>query len=223
MPIHEHYEPGSPCWVDYAALDPEGARAFYGELFGWGFDTEGGYEFIRLGGNVVGGFGRVPPGRALPASWNTYLATKDADAVAGRVRGLGGTVVFGPIDAGPNGRLLFAVDPSGAAVGFWEGRREAGIVVVGEPGPWCRHELWAGDVAAADAFYGGVLGARGPAPAAEGPGNGLAPQWVTFFGADDCPAALTAAERLGATIAAQHGPATILQDPWGALFALTPL
>ncbi|MEU8271883.1 VOC family protein [Sphaerisporangium sp. NPDC049002] len=223
MPIHEHYEPGSPCWVDYAALDPEGARAFYGELFGWGFKETGGYEFIHLGDEVVGGFGRVPPGRALPASWNTYLATSDADAVAGRVRGLGGTVVFGPVDAGHDGRLLFAVDPSGAAVGFWQGRWETGIVVVDEPGTWCRHELWADDVAFADAFYGQLFDAPAPPRATWGPRSGLAPLWVTFFGAGDCPAALTAAERLGATITAQHGPATILHDPWGALFALTPL
>jgi hypothetical protein len=46
---------------------------------------------------------------------------------------------------------------------------------------------------------------------------------VTFFMTGDCPKALATAERRGATIAARHGRATILYDPWGALFALTPL
>ena len=29
------YEPGTFCWVDLATTDPEGAKTFYGELFGW--------------------------------------------------------------------------------------------------------------------------------------------------------------------------------------------
>jgi predicted enzyme related to lactoylglutathione lyase len=221
MPIQECYDPGTPCWVDYAALDAGGARAFYGELFGWTFHETGGYEFIRLDGKVVGGFGRVPPGRSLPGSWNTYLATKDADALAGRVGELGGMVVFGPIDAGHDGRLLFAVDPSGASVGFWQGHWAAGIVLVDEPGTWCRHELWADGAVAA--FYGNLFGATGRTWARQGPEDGLPAQWVTFFKVGDGPAAVAAAERGGATIVARHGRATILYDPWGALFALTPL
>ncbi|MFC4589599.1 VOC family protein [Sphaerisporangium corydalis] len=220
MPIHRSYEPGAPCWVDYAALDPEGAKAFYGELFGWEFEEAGGYGFVRLDGQVVGGFGRVAPGMGLPASWNTYLATKDADAGAVRVKELGGSVVFGPIDAGHDGRLLFAVDPGGAAVGLWQGHWADGIVVVDEPGTWCRNELWARD--GAGAFYDGVFGATGVATAVRAPMAGTAARWVTYFMTGDGPAALATAERLGATIAARHGRATILYDPWGALFALTP-
>ncbi|MGI5154042.1 VOC family protein [Microbispora sp. CA-102843] len=220
MPIHEHYEPGSPCWVDYAALDPEGARAFYGELFGWTFDESGGYEYIRLGERIVGGFGRVPPGQRLPASWNTYLAVADADAAAERVRKWGGTVVFGPIDAGHDGRLLFAVDPSGAAVGFWQGHRPDGVVLVDEPGTWCRHELWTDDPARCAAFYAAVFDGAGSQAVS---GRGPRPRWMTFFLTGDGPATLAAAERRGAEIAAEHGRATVLRDPWGALFAVTPL
>jgi predicted enzyme related to lactoylglutathione lyase len=210
MPIHEHYEPGSPCWVDYGSLDPSGARAFYGELFGWTFRDEGGYSFIELGGRVVGGFGRVPPG--LPASWNTYLATEDAAASAIRVKELGGNVVFGPVAAGADGRVLFATDASGAAFGFWEGHRPAGIVLVDEPGTWCGHELWSHDAA----FYAGLFSGAVTAPP-----DGMRPQWVTFFATADRAAATARATALGATIAAGRDHATIVYDPWGALLALT--
>ncbi|MFI6923200.1 VOC family protein [Nonomuraea spiralis] len=218
MPIHEQYEPGEPCWVDYGALDPAGARAFYGELFGWTFREEAGYSFVELGGQVVGGFGRVPAG--LPASWNTYLAAQDVDAVAVRVKELGGSVVFGPMAAGADGRVLFAADSSGAAVGFWEGHRPAGIVLAGEPGTWCAHELWS----AAATFYRDLFGDRFGEP----PGGGLAvrdrtgarPQWVTFFAVADRAASAATAVRLGATIAPGYPRATIVRDPWGALFAL---
>ncbi|HYT25105.1 MAG TPA: VOC family protein, partial [Actinomycetota bacterium] len=35
------YAPGTPSWVDLMTSDPEGARAFYGELFGWEFEIGG--------------------------------------------------------------------------------------------------------------------------------------------------------------------------------------
>jgi predicted enzyme related to lactoylglutathione lyase len=33
------YEPGIPAWVDLGTNDPEGARRFYQELFGWEFQV----------------------------------------------------------------------------------------------------------------------------------------------------------------------------------------
>lgn len=210
MPIHEHYEPGAPCWVDYASRDPAGARAFYGELFGWTFREEAGYSFIELDGRVVGGFGRVPPG--LPAAWNTYLATGDAQAAAVQVKERGGSVLFGPIPAGDDGRLLFAVDASGAAFGLWEGHRPAGIVLVGEPGTWCGHELWSHDAT----FYPGLHGVRVTRPP-----EGMRPQWLTLFATADRAEASARALDLGATIAGSRDGATIVYDPWGALLALT--
>ena len=35
MGNRERYEPGTFCWVELATTDPAGAKAFYGELFGW--------------------------------------------------------------------------------------------------------------------------------------------------------------------------------------------
>jgi hypothetical protein len=32
------YAPGTPSWVDLMTSDPEGARGFYGELFGWDYE-----------------------------------------------------------------------------------------------------------------------------------------------------------------------------------------
>ncbi|GAB2916007.1 VOC family protein [Nonomuraea fastidiosa] len=212
MPVHEHYTPGTPCWVDYGALDPAGARAFYGELFGWTFRDAGGYAFIELDGRVVGGFGRVPAG--LPASWNTYLATEDAQAAAARVKERGGSVLFGPVPAGDDGRLLLALDSSGAVFGLWEGHRPSGIVLVDEPGTWCRHELWTGDAACYPDLHGVEV-----VP----PPEGMGPRWVTFFATADRAETAARAVELGATIvpgAPDGGRATIVYDPWGALLAL---
>lgn len=225
MPRRETYAQGSPCWVDYMAADPEGAREFYATLFGWTFDEpeEYGYRLARQAGEVVGGFGRVPPGRGLTPTWNTYLAAKDADAVAGRVTALGGTVVFGPLGAGEDGRFLFAVDATGASVGFWQGHWAEGIVLVDEHGATCGHELWAADPAAAGAFYAGLFGEE-PAHGREvrGVPHGVSPQWVSYFLVDDVPSAAVAAERAGGRVAEvrDDGREAVVRDPWGALFGV---
>jgi len=51
------YEPGTPTWVDLMTTDPEGARAFYGEVLGWEFDTgaDNDYVMCRLRGLEVAG------------------------------------------------------------------------------------------------------------------------------------------------------------------------
>ena len=55
MGKRECYEPGTFCWVDLATTDPAGAKAFYGELFGWEAEDipvgeAGAYTMLRLDG-----------------------------------------------------------------------------------------------------------------------------------------------------------------------------
>ncbi len=38
MPTPDHTN-GAPCWIDLMTSDAEKAKAFYGELFGWTFET----------------------------------------------------------------------------------------------------------------------------------------------------------------------------------------
>lgn len=225
MPRRETYAQGTPCWVDYIAADSGAAREFYARLFGWAFDEPDayGYRLARQGGEVVGGFGRVPPGRRLTPTWNTYLAAKDADAVAGRVAALGGLVVFGPLGAAEDGRFLFALDPAGASVGFWQGHWAEGIVLVDEHGATCGHELWVADTATARAFYDGLFGTReASGRRVRGAPHGVSPQWVSYFLVDDVPAVALAAERAGARLTEEgdDGREAVLRDPWGALFGV---
>ena len=58
MGKRECYEPGTFCWVDLATMDPAGAKAFYGELFGWEAEDipvgeAGAYTMLRLDGDEV--------------------------------------------------------------------------------------------------------------------------------------------------------------------------
>jgi predicted enzyme related to lactoylglutathione lyase len=107
--------------------DPEGARAFYGELFGWraeSFDAGPGQEtwLWRLPGYVGGEPGQPVPldvvavmmtGASPPANWSVDFWIADADAAAAAAPEFGGQVMAAPADAGGFRRTVLA-DPHGA-------------------------------------------------------------------------------------------------------------
>jgi len=71
------YAPGTFCWIDLGATDPEGAKAFYADLFGWTMvDTPVGpdmtYTMIEQDGKNVGGLYQLSPQMLddqVPPNW----------------------------------------------------------------------------------------------------------------------------------------------------------
>ena len=155
------YPHGVPCWVDTDQPDPEAARRFYGELFGWTFrdalpaDAPGSYWIAMLDGRDVAA---VAPGSNGAAAWNTYIAVDDADASATSVATHGGTIVSEPEDAGPGRRAAKCVDPTGASFRLWQARDRAGAQLVNAPGTWNFSDLHTDDRQRARAFYAAVFG-----------------------------------------------------------------
>ncbi len=108
-------EPGTWTWNELATRDPDGARAFYGELFGWGSDelVEGQYFGFTLGELLIGSMRTMvndPP--QAPPSWMPYFVVPGCDEAAGRVQELGGEVLVLPTDI-PAGRFAVIRDPTG--------------------------------------------------------------------------------------------------------------
>ncbi len=155
-------------------------------------------------------------GPAFGSSWNVYLAAKDLGHTRAEVGRLGGRIVMGPVPAGENGRLCLAVDPSGAAVGFWEGGRDEGVVLVDEPGALCACELHTSGQEAATEFYRNLYG---DVPLVIRPSARTG--WVPFFGAGDGDSAGAVAAALAA--GARPLENGLLADPLGAVFGLTIL
>jgi len=133
-------EPGSLNFNGLNTRDPQGAKRFYGAVFGWRAQTfAGGFEAWTLpayGDELerdrpglreemaemgVAGFEDVvaslnPLGedqQGVPAHWSVTFAVADADATAARAAELGGSVVVAPFDA-PWVRLAVLSDPQGA-------------------------------------------------------------------------------------------------------------
>ena len=157
------YTPGTPCWVDLATPDVEGAATFYGSLFGWEVPElpdsaeMGGYRRAKLNGKDVAGM--VPLMEEWqPPAWSTYLSVADAEATMGAVREAGGQVIVDPMEPADYGKLAVFTDPTGAVCGIWEPNSFAGAELVNEYGCFGWNELGTRDPGKAKDFYGAVFG-----------------------------------------------------------------
>jgi uncharacterized protein len=166
MGKRDRYEPGTFCWVDLATTDPTGAKAFYGELFGWEAEDmpageEATYTMLRLDGDYVCALYEMDAARREqggPPSWFSYVSVADADAVASRARELGGTVYGEAFDVLDAGRMAVIGDPTGAVLGAWQPREHIGAGRVNDPGCLTLNELHTRDPEAAITFYAGLFG-----------------------------------------------------------------
>jgi predicted enzyme related to lactoylglutathione lyase len=163
MPERSSYEAGTPSWVDLSTPDVDGAKRFYGELFGW--ETEetgtveetGGYLFFLSAGLKVAGVGPVM-NEDQPPAWSTYFATDDVDALAARVGEAGGTALMEPMDVTDAGRLAFFMHPAGGMFGGWQAGGHNGAELVNEPVSLAWNTLTTRDVDGAKQFLEAVFG-----------------------------------------------------------------
>lgn len=102
--------------------DPEAAKAFYGDLFGWEAEAFGPFWVFRLPGYVGGELKQPVPrdvvaamttGEPGPGAWSVDFWIADADAAVAAAPRLGGSVVAEPFDDGMFRRAMLAA-PDGA-------------------------------------------------------------------------------------------------------------
>ena len=166
MQVVKEYPDGVFCWVDLATTDAEGAKAFYGGLFGWealDLETDLGpiYTMFQIDGKNVAAVSAMNPdmqAQGVPPHWSSYVKHSDVDAVAARVTEVGGTVMMPPMDVMDSGRMLFAQDPSGAAFGVWQPANHIGAELVNIPNTLIWNELQTRDKDGSLAFYNTVFG-----------------------------------------------------------------
>ena len=136
-------EPGALNFNGLNTRDVEGAKSFYGSVFGWEtLAMEGGAEMWLLPGygdfleqgdpelrkrmaeagapqgfeDVVATLNPIPDDQPdVPPNWSVTFAVDDADATAERAGELGGQVVVPPFDA-PWVRMTVITDPQGATL-----------------------------------------------------------------------------------------------------------
>ncbi|MDO5627214.1 MAG: VOC family protein [Mobilicoccus sp.] len=239
----DHTRPdGAPAWVDLSTSDPEGARTFYGDLFGWTITDQGEeyghYHLIHAGDALVGGLMSTvgmtcPEGGEVPTSWDVYLQTSDIEATTAAARSAGAKVIVEPMPVGPRGSMAVVVDPAGAAVGLWQPGEVGGMDLPLRPGTAVWFECMTLDFDAAEPFYRDVMswdvsrmdadwkysthGAEETAYAGLGDArgvfaDGVPSHWRVYLATDDLTRDLARMDELGAEIV--DGP---VDSPYGPL------
>jgi predicted enzyme related to lactoylglutathione lyase len=165
MTEFEDYTPGTPCWVDCTTTDPDGAREFYAQLFGWepqvSGEEYGSYTTFKLRGRAVAGLYELSPeqrAQGMPPAWTAHVRVTDTRQIAELVKPAGGQLIMEPLEVPEQGVMALASDPTGAVIGFWEPRPFIGAGLANEPGSFSWNELRTHDLDAAVEFYAAVLG-----------------------------------------------------------------
>jgi predicted enzyme related to lactoylglutathione lyase len=150
-------------WHDLMAADVEGAKSFYGELFGWKFKRgESGYEHVMLGEEAIGGVMKLDPHHGAPPHWLGYVSVDDVAAAVGATTQNGGKVYVPKTEIQNVGQFAIVADPTGATFSpfLYTGKDGLAPEPGDRPAPYtfCWDELLTSDPEAAVRFYSTVFG-----------------------------------------------------------------
>jgi predicted enzyme related to lactoylglutathione lyase len=251
LPEATWYSQGAFCWAECSTTDFEGAKAFYTDVFGLDFEETpipgGKYgQFQKNGKDVAGLTPQQDQEReqAIPPHWNTYIAVEDAELAAKDAERLGGTIVAPAFDVLESGRMAVVLDPTGAAISFWQAKDHIGAQIYAEDGAITWWELMTPDPKRAAEFYTQLFGyGTQDYPVEKGSyfvlihmdeqaaGITTPPQadtpavWTPYFQVADADATFEKATRLGASamlpVTEQEGVGRFswITDPQGAAVA----
>ncbi len=105
--------------AEIRSSDPDATRAFFGELFGWTYPTEGaypGYTFVETG--VPGAlYTAISPLQGDGDLVTFFVGVEDISQAAADAVRLGGTLVQAPVEV-PGVSFALIADPLGHVVGL---------------------------------------------------------------------------------------------------------
>ena len=114
-------EPGALVWTELMTRDYEGAKAFYGNVFGFAYEEIGegfAYSTVKRSGDgqVVAGLGELDASAPaqVPGSWVIYFMVEDCDVSADTAVQLGASILRQPFDT-PFGRMAALIGTQGEA------------------------------------------------------------------------------------------------------------
>jgi predicted enzyme related to lactoylglutathione lyase len=116
------HEPNTLTWPESGSTDPEKARAFYTELFGWTFTEmdmgDGGkYTIFASGEDPVAG---LMPSPAPMSYWSIYFNVDDCKALTEKAKAAGAQTMMDAEKTEGVGVISVLTDPQGAMFGMLE-------------------------------------------------------------------------------------------------------
>ncbi|MBB4274407.1 VOC family protein [Rhizobium mongolense] len=162
---------GKFIWCELMTTDTKAAARFYSSVVGWTTkempmeDLPSPYTIFEADGRGVAGMMTFPAeleGQGIPPNWTGYVCVDDVDQSAKDFEANGGQIRRPPEDIPTIGRFAVVADPHGAVLCImtplpmegdsgWEPE-------MGTPGHIGWHELMAGNMEEAFAFYSKVFG-----------------------------------------------------------------
>jgi len=226
MAERTNYTPGTFSWTDLNTTDQDGAKKFYGGLFGWEADDQPvgdgmTYSMMNIGGKPVAAIAlqnEMQRQAGAPPAWNSYVTVDSADESADRAAKLGANVIVPPFDVMEVGRMAVIQDPQGGFFMLWQPKLHIGASIVNAHGALSWNELSSPDTDASADFYRELFGwqispmegmampylvittAAGNSNGGIRPPQGNEPcYWLVYFGTDDIDASLATSTELGGT------------------------
>lgn len=164
-PTGQH-TPGRWVWGDLVTSDVAVAADFYGQVFGWTFETYGPaddlktYTVVLSNGVPIGGMVYASPKddgkKKRGARWVGLMSVPDVQAAASRVEKDGGKVLMPPRKLGERGTVALFLDPEGGLFGVINSATGDPEDYLADDNQWLWIELRANDPAKMAEFYKGI-------------------------------------------------------------------
>ncbi len=163
QPASGEHHVGKVIWTDLVTPDLDGAKRFYGALFGWSFRNVPGdrnYALALLDGAPVAGlFQRaLPAGQSKQPAWMTFIAVRDVDAAQQAALQHGGKALFEPRYYSQRGRQAVLADPDGAVFVVLAAEGGDPPDYLAAPGEWIWSSVLVRDPKRETDFYKSVFG-----------------------------------------------------------------
>lgn len=176
QPASSEHHAGKIIWADLITPDLEGAKRFYGELFGWSFHdaaaNEADYTVAYVGHQPIAGLVHrdMPAGEKRQPAWLTFIAVRDVDATKRLALAHGAKILAEPRNYPNRGTQAVFADPQGAVFAVLASSAGDPPDVLPAAGGWIWSSLIARDAETDAAFYQTVVGYDVyEAPSAQGP------------------------------------------------------
>ncbi|WP_375758557.1 VOC family protein [Corallococcus exercitus] len=235
---------GRVVWRELTTPEPEKAKAFYADLFGWTYEeaAPGAGTTLRLAGQPLGAI-RQAQRVGFGTGWVSFVSVDNVDASVVIASADGGGALPGLREVPGLGRVARVVDYAEAMLAAVKSPPGTPVPPKAEVGAFCWETLITPDVARAKEFYGKVFGwrmqsaadgstvfAADSTPAGQVASAEESPDarqhWRTHLRVENLDATREHAVRLGAKVLVPRraGPAggslAVLTDPTGVEFGL---
>lgn len=146
---------GKFVWHDLLTDDMEEARKFYGDVFGWRFETKRDYTQIFNQQELIAGMMQVTPTKDQKAKavWLPSISVANIDKSVRYLTDNKGQVLKGPLNMKERGKGVLVSDPHGAHVVLLRAKNGDPKDKTPQIGDWLWNELWTNKPEESYTFY----------------------------------------------------------------------